>query len=68
MANPALDEMVTRLDAISRNIEITTAKLAAVSGHVGPVVSNAEEITADLRTVSGDKCGIEENASCRNNG
>lgn len=54
MANPALDEMVTRLDAISRNIEITTAKLAAVSGHVGPVVSNAEEITADLRTVSAD--------------
>lgn len=54
MANPALDEMVTRLDAISRNIEITTAKLAAVSGYVGPVVSNAEEITADLRTVSAD--------------
>lgn len=54
MANPALDEMVTRLDAISRNIEITTAKLAAVSGHVGPMVSNAEEITADLRTVSAD--------------
>ena len=54
MANPALDEMVTRLDAISRNIEITTAKLAAVSGLVGPVVSNAEEITADLRTVSAD--------------
>ena len=54
MANPALDEMVTRLDAISRNIEITTAKLAAVSGLVGPVVSTAEEITADLRTVSAD--------------
>ena len=37
-ANPALQKTVTRLDAISANIELLTARLAATSQRIDPMV------------------------------
>lgn len=53
-SNPALYSSVSRLDAISRNVEVLTAELAAVSGKTRPVLDNAETLTANLAVVSSD--------------
>lgn len=53
LANPALNESVTRLNAISANLENVTAQLnKTMSGNVPAIMDNANAITADLKTVS----------------
>ena len=53
-ANPALQKTVTRLDAISANIELLTARLAATSQRIDPMVSNVNGLTKDLTAISAD--------------
>lgn len=53
LANPALNESVTRLNAISANLENVTAQLnKTMSGNVPAIMDNANAITADLKTIS----------------
>lgn len=53
-ANPALQKTVTRLDAISANIELLTVRLAATSQRIDPMVSNVNGLTKDLTAISAD--------------
>ena len=53
-ANPALQKTVTRLDAISANIELLTTRLAATSQRIDPMVSNVNGLTKDLTAISAD--------------
>lgn len=54
VANPALGTAITRLDAISRNLELMTARLAATSNNIDPVISNVNDLTTDLAKISAD--------------
>lgn len=53
-ANPALQKTVTRLDAISYNVELLTARLAATSQRLDPMVNNVNGLTKDLTAISAD--------------
>lgn len=53
-ANPALATTVTRLDAISKNVELLTARLASTSKNIDPVVNNVYGLTNDLTEVAND--------------
>lgn len=53
LANPALNESVTRLNAISANLENMTAQLnKTMSGNMPAIMDNANAITSDLKAVS----------------
>lgn len=53
-ANPALQKTVTRLDAISHNVELLTARLAATSQKIDPMLNNVTGLTNDLAAISAD--------------
>ncbi len=53
-ANPALATTVTRLDAISKNVELLTARLASTSKNFDPVVNNVYGLTNDLSSIAND--------------
>lgn len=53
LANPALNESVTRLNQITSNLENATTSLnQAMSKNVTDIMNNANSITADLNTVT----------------
>ncbi len=53
LANPALNESVTRLNKISANLESMTSNLNhAMSDNVIDIMNNANKITTDLNTVT----------------
>ena len=54
VSNPALASAVTRMDAISRNIESLTQRLAATSKEIDPIVANVGGLTEDLSGISAD--------------
>lgn len=54
VSNPALASAVTRMDAISRNIELLTQRLAATSKEIDPIVANVGGLTEDLSGISAD--------------
>lgn len=53
-ANPALQKTVSRLDAISNNVELLTARLAASSQRIDPMLNNVNGLAKDLAAVSAD--------------
>ncbi len=53
-ANPALATTITRLDAISKNVELLTARLASTSKNFDPVVNNVYGLTNDLSSIAND--------------
>ena len=54
VSDPALTNTVKRLDDISRNLEVMSAKLASASGQIDPVLSNTKNITENLGEISAD--------------
>lgn len=53
LANPALNESVTRLNKITSNLENMTTQLnMALSSNVSAVMNNANDITTDLKKVA----------------
>ena len=53
-ASPALANTIQRLDAISQNVELLTARLASTSQKLDPVVNNVNGLTSDLSTIADD--------------
>ena len=53
-SNPALMNSINRLDAISKNIELLSARLAETSKDIPPVVDNVTELTGNLSAISTD--------------
>lgn len=53
LANPALNESVSRLNQITSNLENVTAQLdKSMSKNVSAILNNANDITAELKVVS----------------
>lgn len=61
VANPALQTSISRLDAITADLERTTKNLSAMTAQMGPIATDVKQITgnvsgmtADLLQVSGE--------------